>query len=133
MNQQLVDGMWSYLRAGLDMDLAALDRIYDPEFENVRVDQAGQTVTLTKEHFMARFRALREQGERIGESIDDVTFPATSDLGDQAVVVMRRVKDDEPVLYTFVWRMRDGHPTTMLREFTFDRDISYLLKLMSAR
>lgn len=133
MNQALVEGMRGYLRAGLDMDLDALDRIYDPAFENVRVDQSGQTVTLTKEHFMARFRALREQGQRIGESVDDVTFPATSDLGDQSVIVMRRAKDGEPVLYTFVWRMAAGRPTTILREFTFDRDVSYLLRLVQTR
>ncbi|MEU8110577.1 hypothetical protein AB0C18_43430 [Nonomuraea muscovyensis] len=129
MNQTLVDSMWTYLKAGLAMDIDALDRLYDPEFENVRVDQAGQTITLTKDQFMARFRELREQGQRIGESVDDVTFPATTDLGDQAAIVMRRVKDGEPVLYTFIWRVQDGRPTTILREVTFDRDISYLLRL----
>ncbi|MEV6912709.1 hypothetical protein [Amycolatopsis sp. NPDC051071] len=129
MNQALVDGMWTYLKAGLAMDIDALDRLYDPGFENVRVDQAGQAITLTKDQFMDRFRALREQGRRIGESVDDVTFPATTDLGDQAAIMMRRVKDGEPVLYTFVWRMADGRPTTILRELTFDRDISYLLRL----
>ncbi|MFC9684870.1 hypothetical protein [Streptomyces sp. NPDC056948] len=129
MNQALVDSMWTYIKAGLAMDIDALDRLYDPEFENVRVDQAGQAITLTKDQFMARFRALREQGQRIGESVDDVTFPATTDLGGQAAIVMRRVKDGEPVLYTFIWRMQDGRPTTILREVTFDRDISYLLRL----
>ncbi|MDF5751173.1 hypothetical protein [Spongiactinospora sp. TRM90649] len=53
MNQTLVDSMWTYLKAGLAMDIDALDRIYDPEFEYVRVDQAGQTITLTKDQFMA--------------------------------------------------------------------------------
>ncbi|MCX4546925.1 hypothetical protein [Streptomyces sp. NBC_01565] len=129
MNQALVDSMWAYLKAGLAMDVDALDRLYDPKFQNVRVDQAGQTITLTKDQFMARFRALREQGQTIGESVDDVTFPATTDLGDQAAIMMRRVKDGEPVLYTFIWRMTDGRPTTILRELTFDRDISDLLRL----
>ncbi|MFD7915180.1 hypothetical protein ACFV30_31420 [Streptomyces sp. NPDC059752] len=129
MNQALVDSMWTYLEAGLAMDVDALDRMYDPEFQNVRIDQAGQTITLTKDQFMARFRALREQGQKIDESVDDVTFPATTDLGDQAAIMMRRVKGGEPVLYTFIWRMADGRPTTILRELTFDRDISYLLRL----
>lgn len=100
-----------------------------PEFQNLRVDQAGQAITLTKDQFMARFRALREHGQKIGEPVDDVTFPATTDLGDQAAIMMRRVQDGEPVLYTFIWRMADGRPTTILRELTFDRDISYLLRL----
>ncbi|MFB7591868.1 hypothetical protein [Streptomyces sp. NPDC056169] len=129
MNQALVDSMWTYLKAGLATDVDALDRLYDPEFQNVRVDQAGQTITLTKDQFMDRFRALREQGQKIGESVDDVTFPATTDMGDQAAIMMRRVQDGEPVLYTFIWRMTDGRPTTILRELTFDRDISYLLRL----
>ncbi|AYV32081.1 MULTISPECIES: DUF4440 domain-containing protein [Streptomyces] len=129
MDQALVDGMWTYLKAGLAMDVDALDRLYDPEFQNVRVDQAGRTITLTKDQFMARFRALREQGQKVGESVDDVTFPATTDLGDQAAIMMRRVQGGEPVLYTFIWRMTDGRPTTILRELTFDRDISYLLGL----
>ncbi|MFD4134082.1 hypothetical protein [Streptomyces goshikiensis] len=129
MNQALVDSMWTYLKAGLAMDVDALDRLYDPEFQNVRVDQAGQAITLTKDQFMARFRALSEQGQKIGESVDDVTFPATTDIGDQAAIMMRRVKDGKPVLYTFIWRMENGRPTTILRELTFDRDISYLLRL----
>ncbi|NUR30835.1 MAG: hypothetical protein HOV83_34140 [Catenulispora sp.] len=130
MNEALVDAMGSYLKAGLEMDVDALDAFYDPEFENVRVDQAGRTITLTKDAFMSRFRALREQGQRIGESIDDASFPATTDLGDQAAIVMRRVKDGVPVFYTFVWRVEDGRPTTILRELTFDQDISYLLKMV---
>ncbi|WP_214327961.1 DUF4440 domain-containing protein [Nonomuraea sediminis] len=132
MNQALVDGMWTYLKAGLAMDVDTLDRLYDPEFENVRVDESGQTVSLTKAQFMARFRALREQGERVGESIDDVTFPATTDFGDHAAIVMRRVQDGTPALYTFIWRMEEGRPTTILRELTFDKDISYLVKMVQA-
>ncbi|MDG6103273.1 DUF4440 domain-containing protein [Dactylosporangium aurantiacum] len=130
MEQALVDGMWAYLNAGSAMDVDALDRLYDPDFENVRVDREGRTVTLTKDQFMARFRALREQGRRIGEPADDVTFPATTDLGGQAAaIMMRRVKDGEPVLYAFIWRMADGRPTTILRELTFDRDVSDLLRM----
>lgn len=130
MEQSLVDSMQNYLDAGAAMDLAAMEAIYDDEFENVRVDLAGRTVTLTKGMFMQRFRAMREQGEKL-EPADDATFLATTVYGDFGQIVMRRVKDGEPVLYTFVWRMRDGKPVTMLREFTFDKDLSYLLKLMN--
>ncbi|MFI6321793.1 hypothetical protein ACIBG8_29965 [Nonomuraea sp. NPDC050556] len=130
MNQALVDAMETYLKAGLAMDVDTLDRLYDPGFENVRVDAAGLTVTLTKEQFMGRFRAMAAQGVKIGESVDDATFPATTDFGDNAAIVMRRVKDGTPVLYVFVWRMEEGRPTTILREFTLDKDISYLLKMV---
>ncbi|WP_326826327.1 hypothetical protein OHA77_22315 [Streptosporangium sp. NBC_01639] len=132
MNQALVDSMRSYLQAGLAMDVDQLDQLYDPEFENVRVDESGQTITLTKTQFMARFRALREQGQSVGDSIDDITFPATTDFGDHAAIIMRRVENDVPALYTFIWRMDEGQPTTILREITFDKDISYLLKMVQA-
>ncbi|MGP3959849.1 hypothetical protein ACTWPT_27940 [Nonomuraea sp. 3N208] len=124
--------MWNYIKAGLAMDVDTLDQLYDPAFENVRVDESGQTVTLTKAQFMARFRALREQGQSVGDSVDDVTFPATTDFGDHAAIIMRRVKDNAPVLYAFIWRMDEGQPTTILREITFDKDISYLVKMVQA-
>jgi hypothetical protein len=130
MDQSLVDSMRTYLSAGAAMDLDAMDEIYDDEFENVRVDLAGRTVMLTKGMFMQRFRVMREQGETL-EAADDATFLATTVYGDFGQIVMRRVKGGEPVLYTFVWRMRDGKAVTMLREFTFDRDLSYLLQLMN--
>ena len=89
-------------------------------------------ITLTKDQFMARFRALREQGQKVGESIDDITFPATSVFGDSGAVVMRRVEEGAPALYTFIWRLEDGEPTTILREFTFEKDITGLLEMIKS-
>ncbi|MGP4102046.1 hypothetical protein [Nonomuraea sp. KM90] len=40
-----------------------------------RISGSRSPFSLTTAQFMGRFRALREQGQRIGESIDDVTFP----------------------------------------------------------
>jgi len=130
MEQSLIEGMQVYLAAGVAMDLDAMDALYDDEFVNVRVDLDGRTVTLTKGMFMQRFRAMREQGQALGPA-DDATFLATTIYGDFGQIVMRRVNEGEPVLYTFVWRMRDGQAVTMLREFTFDKDLSYLLQLMN--
>lgn len=132
MDQALVDSMRTYLEAGLAMDVERLDRLYDPEFENIRVDEAGQVITLTKAQFMARFRALSEQGQKVGESIDDITFPATSVFGDSGAIVMRRVEEGVPALYTFIWRFEDGRPTTILREFTYDKDITALLRMIES-
>ncbi|WP_203787677.1 DUF4440 domain-containing protein [Longispora fulva] len=132
MEQALIDAMWRYLDAGLALDIDALDALYDDDFENLRVDLSGQAVTLTKAMFLARFRAMREQGDKL-EPTDDVTFPATTVFGDHASVIMRRVKDGEPVLYTFVWRLEDGRPATILREITFDKDVSYLVAMLAQR
>jgi hypothetical protein len=132
MHQALVDAMQEYFDAGMTMDLDRLDAIYDDEFENLRVDQAGRSITLAKDQFMARFRALKAQGQTIGESVEDATFPASTAFGDHALIVMRRIKNDEPVQYAFIWRLVDGRPATILRELTFDHDISYLLAMVAA-
>jgi ketosteroid isomerase-like protein len=132
MHQALADAMRDYFDAGMAMDIDRLDAIYDDEFENLRVDRAGRSITLSKAQFMARFRALKARGETVGESVDDVTFPASNVFGDHALIVMRRVENDEPVQYAFVWRLADGRPATILRELTFDHDISYLLAMVAA-
>ncbi|MFD7259224.1 hypothetical protein [Streptomyces sp. NPDC059874] len=132
MYEQLVERMREYLDAGLALDIDRLDALYDPEFENLRTDEAGRSVTLTKAQFMDRFRALREQGERLGDSVDDVTFPGATVWGDQASVIMRRAENGVPALYHFVWRLEGGRPTTLVREFTFEKDISALLRLVQA-
>lgn len=131
MDQSLVDSMREYLNAGLEMDVDKLDALYDPEFENIRIDETGLTVTLTKAQFMDRFRALKAQGRRM-EPADDAEFLTTTRYGDHATIIMRRVKEGRPVLYNFVWRMDDDRPATILREFTNEKDISYLAKLVAA-
>ncbi|MER5865696.1 nuclear transport factor 2 family protein [Kitasatospora sp. NPDC002040] len=132
MDQALVDRMREYLDAGLAMDVEALDALYDPEFENVRFDPEGRVVTLVKDQFMARFRALRAQGQRIGETLDDVTFLTTSEYGGQGTIVMRRVPEGVPTLYTFVWRRDQDGWGTLVREFSFERDLGGLLAMVRA-
>ncbi|MEU7019935.1 hypothetical protein ABZ990_04665 [Streptomyces sp. NPDC046203] len=133
LEQRLIARMRTYLEAGLVLDTELLDALYDSEFENVRVDQEGRTAVLTKRHFMDRFRMLKQSGQNIGDSVDDVTFPSAGLSGDLGSVVMRRVKDGEPVLYHFLWRLdASGAPTTLLREYTFERDLSRLLAMMAA-
>ncbi|MFQ6392446.1 nuclear transport factor 2 family protein [Nocardia sp. KC 131] len=132
MNQAVVDAMWDYLAAGLAMDVAKLDELYDPDFVNVRTDAAGRSVIISKAQFMARFRAMRVRGQSVSESIDDVSFPATAVFDDYAAIVMRRVQGGVPVLCTFIWQLRDGKPTTILREFSSGKDIGYLLKMFEA-
>ncbi|MFC8717839.1 nuclear transport factor 2 family protein [Kitasatospora sp. NPDC057198] len=132
LDESLVARMREYLAAGTAMDLPALEALYDEEFENLRIDEAGQVVRLTKAHFMARFRALAAQGESIGQDTGDVRFLATTRHGDQGTVVMYRCEQGVPARYTFVWRWADGHWATVLREFSFERDVSYLKRMMAA-
>lgn len=129
MYQPIVDAMRNYFDAGAAMDLDRLGACYDDEFQNLRIDQAGQVVPITKAQFMQRFADMKAQGSAL-EPADDATFPATTTFGDFGAIVMRRVKEDRPVLYAFIWRMRDGQPTTILREFTFEQDLTYLIQII---
>ncbi|MEV0650995.1 hypothetical protein AB0I28_37660 [Phytomonospora sp. NPDC050363] len=113
------------------MDLDRLGDNYDDEFQNLRVDQAGRVVPITKARFMQRFTDMKARGMSL-EPAADATFPTTTTFGDFGVIVMRRVKEDRPVLYAFVWRLRDGRPTTILREFTFEHDLSHLIQIIQA-
>ncbi|MFJ5229054.1 nuclear transport factor 2 family protein [Kitasatospora sp. NPDC088391] len=131
MDETLVARMREYLDAGLAMDLDTLEAMYDPEFENVRTDTRGQVAVLTKAHFMARFRALQAQGTPIGEDTDDVRFLHTSLDGDRGTLVMHREQDGEAGRYLFVWRREHGRWTTLLREYTFERDVTPLLRMLA--
>ncbi|GLW70787.1 hypothetical protein Kpho02_30860 [Kitasatospora phosalacinea] len=132
MDETLVARMREYLAAGAAMDVEALDALYDEEFENLRIDEAGQVVRLTKAHFMARFRALAAQGQAVGGGTDDIRFLATTRHGDQGTVVVYRCEQGVPARYAFVWRRVDGRWATVLQELTFERDVTYLLQLMAA-
>ncbi|MGW2399522.1 hypothetical protein ACWCYY_23465 [Kitasatospora sp. NPDC001664] len=132
MDQALVDRMWRYLHAGLAMDLEALDALYDPEFENLRVDRSGLSVRLVKEQFMHRFRALRAEGRVIGDSLADVSFLATTVRADHGSIVMRREEDGVPTLYDFTWRREGGRWTTLLRELTVEQDLRPLIAVIEA-
>jgi hypothetical protein len=131
MHEQLIARMRDYLDAGLAMDIDAFERLYDDEFENVRVDDAGRTVTLTKQQFIDRFRALEASGQRLGESVDDVSFPASTKFGEYGAIVMRRVEGGVTANYLYVWKLRAGTPSTLLRELTFDRDLGYLIQALA--
>ncbi|WP_261300571.1 nuclear transport factor 2 family protein [Paenibacillus andongensis] len=129
LNASLISAMETYLNAGLAMDLEKMDAIYAPDFENIRMDRDGRTFTITKDQFMQRFHAMRSQGKKL-DTTDDVEFLATTLYDGHGSVIMRRVKNGKPVLYNFVWRMEAGHPSTLIREFTYEEDISYLTNLL---
>ncbi|CRK83219.1 hypothetical protein [Neobacillus massiliamazoniensis] len=125
----LLIAMEEYLNAGLEMDLEKLETIYAPNFENIRFDTSGRTINITKEQFMQRFRNMNDQGKKL-DSIDDVEFLTTTIYDNHGSVIMRRIKDGSPVLYNFVWIMKDGLPFSLVREFTFVEDLSYLINMI---
>jgi ketosteroid isomerase-like protein len=129
MNEPLLHAMQRYFEAGGRMDVDQLDSIYAEDFQNIRVDRAGRSIVFTKAQFMSRFRQMKAQAA-VYEPSDDITYLATNEFDDHASLLLRRIKDGLPVLYNFVWRVREGKPTEIIREFTVEDDLSALIALV---
>jgi hypothetical protein len=129
MDTALIDAMHEYFKAGATLDIPTLDRLYAPDFLNLRMDRAGQTIVLTKPQFMARFGQMKAEGTTY-EPSDDIEFLATDSFDNYASLVMRRVKEGKPVLYNFLWRTERGQPTAIVRELTVEEDLTGLIALV---
>lgn len=128
----VVQHMRSYLAAGATLDLEAFDAFYAPEFENIRTDRLGQVVTITREQLMTRLAQLKAANQPFAASTDeDTEILGTSWFGSHCSLLMRRVKDGRPVLYNFIWRQESDGRLQIVREFTFEEDLSYLLQLIA--
>lgn len=129
-SNSLIEAMEGYFQAGTVLDLDRLDATYAPDFINIRTDKIGQTVSITKEQFMLTFRRLKDGGGSTLGTTEDVQYVATTVYDDHGSVVLRRVKEGKPALYNFVWRMADGLPTTIIREFSVEEDLSALIGMI---
>ena len=49
--------------------------------------------------------------------------------GHHASIIMRRAEDGVPSLYNFVWLVEDGQPLSTVREFSFEKDLTPLLRM----
>ncbi|QHW35277.1 nuclear transport factor 2 family protein [Paenibacillus rhizovicinus] len=129
-NKSLIEAMEGYFQAGTLLDLDRLDAVYAPDFVNIRTDKIGQTVSITKEQFMETFRRLKDGGGTTLGTTEDVKYMATTVYDNHGSVVLRRTKEGTPVLYNFVWRMEGGLPTTIIREFSVEEDLSALISMI---
>lgn len=129
-NNALIEAMEGYFQAGTALDLDRLEAIYAPDFVNVRTDKIGQTVSITKEQFMQTFRRIKDGGGTTLGTTEDVQYLTTTVYDDHGSVVLRREKEGKPALYNFVWRMKDGLPTAIIREFSVEDDLSALIGMM---
>jgi hypothetical protein len=112
-----------YYRAGLALDIPTLETLYAPDFENIRLDRSGRMVVLSKADFMAFFHGMLERHESHGPS-DDIQILYTTVYDDHGSVLVRRNEHNQPALYNFVWRMQDGKPTALVREFTVEEHVA---------
>ncbi|MGG1519060.1 hypothetical protein ABE504_26855 [Paenibacillus oryzisoli] len=129
-NKSLIEAMDGYFQAGTLLDLDRLNAIYAPDFVNIRTDKVGQTVSITKEQFMLTFRRLKDGGGATLGTTEDVQYVTTTVYDDHGSVVLRRVKEGKPALYNFVWRIENGLPTTIIREFSVEDDLSALISMI---
>jgi hypothetical protein len=105
-----------YLDAGRRMDVDEFDRIYAPDFTNVRIDLAGHVFQLARAELMAALRERAAQGLVMPPS-DDVEVLATTQLSGQATIMFRRVKHGRPIIYTFIWDT-STNPAVLRQEIT---------------
>lgn len=129
MNEEIIKYMNRYFAAGLSLNLEEMDKLYDPEFENIRMDTKGNIVTITKAQFMNRFRQMKAAHIDLPPT-DDVQFLGTTDYEPYCSILIRRVKEGIPLLYNFVWKINEG-AYTLIREFTVEQDITYLLRMIA--
>src|SRR5579859_5713891 len=104
MNQGLIDAMNSYFEAAGRLDLEKLNELYADDFQNLRMDRDGRTVVLTKQQFMTRFRQMKAQAAHF-EPSDDIQVLSTDTFDNCGSLSIRRIKEDKPVLYNFLWRL----------------------------
>ncbi|MBD3917409.1 hypothetical protein H8B09_01480 [Paenibacillus sp. PR3] len=132
-NNALIEAMDGYFQAGTVLDLDRLEAIYAPDFINIRTDKLGQTVSITKEQFMQTFRRIQQGGGTSLGTTEDVQYLTTTIYDDHGSVLLRREKEGKAVLYNFVWRMSDGLPTAIVREFSVEEDLSSLIGMMRGK
>jgi hypothetical protein len=129
MNQLLMNAMHQYFELGKVLDVEKMDLLYATDFENIRMDKKGQTITLTKPLFMERFRKMKASGE--GYDADtDFQFLNTSVYDNIGAVQMYCNENNSPAWYNFEWRMKDGKPVELVREYTIEEDLTPLLELI---
>jgi len=44
--------------------------------------------------------------------------------------LVRRNENEQPALYNFVWRINEGNPKELIREFTVEEDLSELIAII---
>ncbi|MEW9701770.1 hypothetical protein [Paenibacillus sp. SI8] len=129
-NKALIEAMEGYFQAGVALDLDRLEAIYAPDFVNIRTDKIGRSISITKEQFVQTFRRIKERGGTTLGTTEDVQYLTTTVYDDHGVVVLRREKEGKPALYNFVWRIKDGLPTAIVREFSVEEDLSALIGMI---
>jgi hypothetical protein len=131
MEKKLIEIMQLYFKAGKELNLEMMYKLYANDFENIRIDKAGQIIRIYKAQFMQRFQFMKAKGLTHGPD-DDIEIIGTSFYDNLGSVLVRRNEDGQPALYNFVWRINEGNPKELVREFTVEEDLSKLIALIKS-
>jgi hypothetical protein len=129
MGKKLIEIMQLYFKAGKELNLEVMDKLYANDFENIRMDKAGQILRIYKTQFMKRFQIMKAKGLTHGTG-DDIEITGTSFYDNLGSVLVRRNENEQPALYNFVWRINEGNPKELIREFTVEEDLSELIAII---
>jgi len=120
--------MQLYFKAGKELNLEMMYKLYANDFENIRIDKAGQIIRIYKAQFMQRFQSMKAKGLTHGPG-DDIEIIGTSFYDNLGSVLVRRNENEQSALYNFVWRIKEGNPIELIREFTVEEDLSKLIAM----
>lgn len=108
-------------------DIATVAATYSPDFQNVRIADAGGFTRLGREQILAMLqpRTGNTAGPASVPTKDTVIYHAEA-IGDMGFVLMIRMKNLgsgwEPMYYSLVWQ-RQGQQWLLLREFVHQRTV----------
>jgi len=128
MEKKLIEIMQLYFKAGKELNLEMMYKLYANDFENIRIDKAGQIIRIYKAQFMQRFQSMKAKGLTHGPG-DDIEIIGTSFYDNLGSVLVRRNENEQSALYNFVWRIKEGNPIELIREFTVEEDLSKLIAM----
>lgn len=118
MNPRLLQLLKDYFSAGLEMNLEEIDKLYAPDFLNIRTDLKGNVQQITKANFMQEFQAYKQRGESM-PPVDDVQILATTEFGSCGLILFKRTKQGKRIFYNFMWDLTSPKPR-LVREFTIE-------------
>ncbi|MEO8610969.1 MAG: alpha/beta fold hydrolase [Chloroflexota bacterium] len=121
INPELKQTTEALMAASDSLNIEALESIYAPEFEGVRMDKRGTIARFSKDELLALYPRLIADGHGQMPTKDTKITFAEADTDKGFVLAVRSkilATDWETISYIFYWERRDG-AWRLIREFAF--------------
>ena len=121
IDQELQQATEALVSAADRLDCAALEDLYAPEFEGIRMDKSGTVARFTKDEILPFYKRLLETNSAPIQARDTkITFGESN--GQSGFTLMVRTKmlstDWETISYNLYWERRGGE-WRLVKEFAF--------------